>query len=236
MNVFIKIKNFFRRHAGQFEVWDTSAISTWFDKFKEKINKQEFNILVPEGVSHELSMGRHNHEKCRIAYDFIQNAKKEGKLKVIVTKDKMRSWAIDEQVVATAYDYFKKGYNVSLITCDRDQANRATYRGMDVKCLNGTRIRKIPNAVNKHRFVETNVKTDINSDGKIKVECLRKGKLLYINVNRGIAVYDSKGKRKIGRDNLIPVINSDVFVLRNCSYMIESAVDNYIILKKVDGT
>lgn len=225
-NVIIKIKNFFRRHKGLFEVWDTSAISTWFDIFENHVNADGINVIVPEGVSHEISMGRRAYEKCRVAYEFINEAKKNGKLTVYVTKDNMRSWLVDEQVVAIAYEYHKKGYSVKLVTCDRDQSVKADYRGLKAELLKGKRPAE----------TETEKEQPIlATENELKIPCITRGKITYVNVKQGMAVYDTKGKRKIGRNNLIEIASTDTLIYKDLRYKIQMVLENEILLKRMSS-
>lgn len=239
MNIIVKLKKLFMKKAGIFEVWDTSAISTWFDEFVKSAITQGIKVIVPEGVLHELSAGRHSYEKCRDAYNFINRTKNENVI-VYVTKDVMRSWPIDEQIVAIAYEYHKKGYDVRLVTCDRDQANKAYYRGVSYRLLKGNREYPI---AKKENLQQSNSQPKVENKPyktapvrkALSIPCVTKNSVKYISVKYGIAVYDAKGKRKIGRDNLIAVSNTDVFTYKEHNYKIESVTDTSIFLRRIDS-
>ena len=52
------------------QVWDTSAISNHYNAFIKTVCDGKVEVIVPEGVLHELSEGRHQFAICKKAYEF----------------------------------------------------------------------------------------------------------------------------------------------------------------------
>ena len=129
------ILSLFRRRDGQYEVWDTSALSNHFELFKQTLQQGKTTLIIPEGVSHEISVGRRNNENCKEIYKFIEGNVRNPRLHVDVATNEIRSWPVDEQVVYTVEKYYKKGYTVRLVTCDRDQSFKAKIKELDVELI-----------------------------------------------------------------------------------------------------
>lgn len=239
----LEFKRWLRKGA-KVEVWDTSAISTWFDEFTKSVNTGLVEVIVPEGVEHELSKGRRNHENCRVAHNYIKSNKiskinPNGKIKVYVTDDNMRSWPIDEQVVGIAAKHYKKGYNVTLVTCDRNQSDKAQDMEIEVCLLAGNRAYPVKPKIlteRPERFQRKPETTIPQAKDQISVPCVAKGNMIYIDVNQKVAVYDAKGRRKIGKDDLIPVTASDTYKYREATYQAASITKKELTLKKMDST
>lgn len=216
------------------EVWDTSAVSTWLDILRSKIeSRDETKIVITEGVIHELSVGRHKFEKARNAYNYIYNATSDKILKV-VTEDKVRAWTVDEQIIYTASIYAKSGHNVVLVTCDKDQAFRAGLQGIKTKLLEGNReaLKTVP-VQPKPKIVATSGEKQQNMFGnEIKLECTKRGQRLYISVISGIEIYDNRGKRRIGKDKIVEIQPTDKVVYFGMQYKITSITDKQLILEK----
>lgn len=240
MNIFVKLKKFFRRRDEVFEIWDTSALSTWSDIFMKNVLSEKIRVIIAEGTNHEISNGRHNHKVCRTVYHFIRKYKKVGLIEIDIPKNEMLSAPIDDQVVVAAYERYKKGFDITLVTCDVNQASKAEDRGVKVQLLKGVRDEdEISEKIDNHT---SSVKTKNQAKLEIKetqselvVPCITKSNKVYINVKQGIAVYDAKGKRKIGKENLIEVSKADSLVYKERKYSIEAVADTYIALKKFDS-
>lgn len=242
----IKLKNMFRRHCGKIEVWDTSAIRTWFDKFVEHVNKDGINVIVPEGVRHELSAKRHEIKECRDAYDFIAKAKKDGKLTVYINKIYMYACVIDMQVVLIAYEYYRKGYNTTLVTCDCDMKDRAVDRSVPVELLHGNRndVQQQVHIVNdvkpQQEFLEgastdQTVESQFDEcEGESVIPCELINKVPYVNT-RTVAVYDYRGKKKIGANSKVAVTEKDIILYRGDRYMLKDVKPRFILLKRMDS-
>lgn len=243
MNIIVRVKQVFRKNKGCFEVWDTSAMSNWLDKFIEKVNgKNNIILVVPEGVVHELSVGRHRFERARNAYEYIKNVNSTKVIKE-VTDDKIRSWTIDEQVIDVVWKYYKKGYNVRLVTCDQDQAYKAEIKKLKCTLLKGIRtqqmdkqpkedIQKVNSIVKPNR--PTIFPTELK--GELTVPYKRVGKENFIDVKTRIAVYDNRGKRKIGKAEMISIRLTDTFVYKNITYRIAKMEHNILTLKRENST
>lgn len=246
-NFFTKLKKLFINSDKHFEIWDTCAISTYFDKFLDSVNKEEIHVIVPEGVSHELSAGRRAREVCREAYKFI-NESKNGKLTLYVTKDYMRSWKVDEQVVAIAYEYYKKGYNVTLITCDRDMANNAENRGLTVNLLKGNRNQaqqiQVENNIEKKPEPEKieqekRVEDKPTNTGEIVIDCEWVDGVPYVaDNNLPVTIYDFKGKKvnphTMANGTKLPVRRGSVAVYEGNRYTF-NLKGGKILLKRMDS-
>ena len=206
----------FRRRAGLFEVWDTSAISNHFLLFKQKLQKGDITLVIPEGVSHEISVGRRNNEICKEIYKFIEGNVRNPNLVVAVASDAIRAWAVDEQVVYTAEQYYNKGYRVKLVTCDRDQNFKATLKRLDTELMPVPVIKK--SNVVKNNWIKKNEitfmepafnsgKEESNYEERQKSElelpAKMVGKQCYIEFDKELSVYDQKGERRIARSSWI---------------------------------
>ncbi len=240
MEAIIKIRRFFKKNYGIVELWETSAICTWPEVFIERVLSKKVHVIVAEGTIHELSAGRHHHEVCRKLYYFIMDAKKTGLIIIDVPKTEMMAMPIDDQIVIGAYERYRKGYNITLVTCDVDQASKAENRGVNVQLLKGNKEQQSSKILKPKQTTikkeEDKPKKIEEVDGELVIPCITKGNVIYINVRQGVIVYDAKGKRKIGRDNLIAVSIMDILVYREQKYMIQSTTDTYINLKRIDST
>lgn len=242
MCIVLGFKQWIHRNDRAVMVIDTCVISNFFEWFVNVVNSGEFLIVVPQGVFREICTGRQKYEVCRRAYKFIEKAKKDELLIVPVASDKIKSWVVDDQVVAEAERYFKKGHKTELVTCDYNMASNAQDIGVPVNLMRAPKNRledqldKI-NAKrnNKTEKQETGVLTkEETSDNELKLPCITKNKTTYISVKQGVAVYDVKGKRKVGRDNLIIVTSTDIFEYNQHNYMVKSIGKDVIHLKKVE--
>jgi len=236
MSIIVRLKQMLRMHKGNYEVWDTSAISNWLDVFKSKVKAGKTTIILHEGVVHELSVGRRNHEICRKAYEYVISLKSDRILK-ISTRDATRSWTIDEQVVDAVAEYHKKGYNVYLVTCDKDQAYKAEIKGLECMYLNVNKedVNKKPSINKPVKATTTEKPQDTIATPILNIPCIKKNKINYIDVKCRITVYDNRGKRKIGKNELIPILISDRFEYKNHIYAIQALTDAYVTLKRVDS-
>ncbi len=247
MDVILGIKRILRKHEGIFEVYDTSAAINYPNKLKETV-EQDNNIIVvmPEGTVHELSLIRHRIENARIAYEYIKRTQ-SNKLIKEVAADSTRAWTIDEQVIDIVYKYHKKGRVVRLVTCDQDQAYKAGLKKLTCVLLPGSRttqtVRQLKETTPKNAFgtksqltskQPQNITSEIKDE--INVPYKKIGKENYIDVNTRIAVYDNKGKRKIGKAELIKVLITDSFVYKNQNYRIIKIEDSILTLKRVGST
>lgn len=235
MNIIVRLKRLFRKNAGEYRLPDTSAWSTYLDKIKKWVEQGE-KVVVTEGTRQELRDGYRKYEVCRLAYDYISS---NPKLLFPITKDKMKSWPVDDQNVAIAYEFYNKGLNVTFVTCDREQAHKARIRGLNVELLPGhssqpkkvNEPKRVVKPAQSLKAIESEI--EVKSDGELTVPCITKGKERYISVKLDVAVYTNKGKRRIGRENLVPVQPTDVLSYMNCNYTIEQITDTYIALKKM---
>lgn len=227
------------------QVWDTSAISNHYNAFIKTVSDGKVEVIVPEGVLHELSEGRHQFAICKKAYEFIM--RNDDKIKIAITPEETRSWTIDEQVVYITGKKEKNGYDVSLVTSDRDQEYKAKLHGVKTKYKevvvpsrdkkyndkdSTEDIYKRPKTSKRDNFEETK-KYDFN------LSCITKGKVHYVSlqqfVNKDVAfeVLDSKGKRKIGKENFIAILPEDKVKINDIKYKIAVMHENYIGLLKI---
>ena len=60
------------------------------------------------------------------------------------------------------------------------------------------------------------------------------GKANYIYVKPGVTVFDSRGKRKIGKDSRVNVVPMDRVVYSDGNeYVIKTVAEGYAVLKKI---
>lgn len=230
MAVFKFIKSLFRRRTGQYEVWDTSALSNHFELFKKRLQEGNVTLIIPEGVSHEISVGRRNNENCKAIYKFIEGNVRNPKLHVEVAMDAIRSWAVDEQVVYTVEKYNKKRYTVRLVTCDRDQSFKAKLKELDVEFLSVSRARVAEIDEHKTALVskqnEMPVIVPVNNEQEQKNEDIELparmvGKQCVLAFDKYLSVYDNRGKRKIARPEGTVIARDDTVYYKNAKYVIK---------------
>lgn len=220
----IALKRIFR-YEKIYEVWDSSAMSTGINYFKERLQQDNINIIVPEGVRAALFDGRRNHQVCREACEIIR---KSPKVKVHLNTDEMKAWSLIDQVVAVQSYYHNKGYNVYLITCSLKMADAAKERGLSVKLLDGNK--GMPKGENNYSAKKLRVEGD-----EVLLPCSESGQLVTINASLGVAVYGAKG-RKVGKNGKIPVEKGDTFEYQGESYQLKKISECTIYLKRIDST
>lgn len=241
------IKHLFRG-SKKYEVWDTSALSNHFELFKMTVQNNSNTIcIIPEGVSHEISVGRKNNEICKEIYKFIEGNVRNPKLIVEVTPDNIRGWAIDEQVIFTASKYYNSGYDSVLITCDRDQSFRTKLKKLDVKLLPATVTQsatkaEVSNPINTPKVKEVVLqvikeKMEPKQEPQKGVETFelpikKIGKQLFVSKDPKVAVYDRRGKRKIYNGNSVVVNMDDTVYYKDEPYIIQKVGENTLSLKK----
>ena len=242
-NILRRIKKIFKRTKSKYEVWDTSALSNHFGLFKKTIqNDNDIICVIPEGVSHEISVGRRNNEICKEVYKFIEGNVRNPKLIVEVTPDDIRGWEIDEQVIFTVSKYYNSGYDTILITCDRDQSFRAKLKKLEVELLAVTAIQSIKtkefNTVNAPKVEKVVSKViEEKQEPKKGVETFelpikKIGKQLFVLKDPKVAVYDRRGRRKIYNGNSVVVNIDDTVHYKEVPYIIQKVGDNTLFLKK----
>ena len=238
MKVKDKIVRFFRglnKNVPLIEVWDTSAVIKCLNEFQKSVDSEDnIKIVVTEGVFHELSVGRHKYEKARNAYKYILNNKSE-KLITVSTEDKIRAWTIDEQVVYVAVGYRKKGYDITLVTCDRDQAFKAELQGVKTRWIDINLVGK------KESYRKESTKVVFSSEGndtfgkvgeEMKLAYTMQGKEMYVPLKRGMSVLDHRGRRKIGKDERVKIERTDTVRYYGVNYRIETIANSEIVFKK----
>lgn len=231
MSIVTFVKRLFRKKK-KYEVWDTSAISNHFEEFKQELrNNANKIIVVPEGVSHEISCGRKHNDICKDIYKFIEGNLRNPRLIVEVTPNNVRSWEVDEQVIYIAELYSKRGYDVKFITCDRDQSLRARLKKLNTVLIPVVKTKNITPNVQKSiehipRVVPVNENKDLTFayDNKEEFELPTKklGKQCIVNTSRFISVYDQRGKRKIPKDGAVIVTRDDLIYYKDRPYTIKT--------------
>lgn len=232
MSIVTFVKRLFRK-TKKYEVWDTSAISNHFEKFKEALRKADDKIIVvPEGVSHEISCGRKHNDICKEIYKFIEGNLRNPKLVIEVTPNSIRSWEVDEQVIYIAESYTKRGFDVKFVTCDRDQSLRARLKKLNTELLPVVKVKNVLPNVQKSvehapRVVPVNEKNNFffgDDDNKEEFELPTKklGKQCVVNASKFISVYDPKGKRKIPKDGAVLVTRDDLIYYKDRPYTIKT--------------
>ena len=236
MRFWSKIVTFFRNITNTrecIEVWDTSALSHWLDMLVKTVDNEKIKVIITEGVIHELSVGRHKFEKARNAYFFVKDTNKDNLVR-LPTDDKVRTWTVDEQVVYVAEKYRRLGHDVMLVTCDQCQAFRAELKGIKVKLLEGNReIPKNFELKQTPKIVATVGKRPTNKfGGELKLDYKKQGNDFYIPLISRMEIYDTRGKRRVGKNETIQISKTDKVVYYNCEYMISEITDNKIILTR----
>ena len=253
MSIIVQLKRLIRKDKGCFEVWDTSAISNWFELLTERVEAKGKNkIVLPEGVVQEISDGRKHYVSCRVRFDYITKLKSKNVVKYPTPSD-IRLWKVDEQVVEIAYRYFKEGYEVKIVTCDRGMAYAAEIKGISVELLEGKSPEERVDDIDKKVNVTVPIiikKPEVPSykvvspqkiikekntppPEKLFVEYTKVGKQMYISVSEKIEVYDNKGKRKIGKQEKIPITLLDKFIYKNNRYEVQSVNKEHIVLELI---
>lgn len=245
MKIIRFIKSLFRRRAGKYEVWDTSALSNYFEDFKQKLQQDNITIVIPEGVSHEISVGKKNNDNCKEIYKFLEGNIRNPRLILAVTPDKIRSWEVDEQVIYTANMYYDMGYDTVLVTCDRDQSFRAKLKKLAVNLMPVVKAKTEETNTNTENLASNTEhvpvvvpvepiapKEEKQDDEEIKLAAKIVGKQCLLKFDRKISVYDSKGKRKIPRTEGVAVSLNDMVYYNNTAYIISKIQTNLVIAKK----
>ena len=225
-------------------MWDTSALSNYFEHFKQKLQGNT-TIVIPEGVSHEISVGRKNNDNCKEIYKFLEGNIRNPRLILAVTPDNIRSWAVDEQVIYTANRYYDMGYDTALITCDRDQSFRAKLKKLAVDLMPVVKAKTEDTNNNTENLASNTAhvpvvvpvepiapKEEKQIKEEIKFPAKTVGKQCLLKFDRKISVYDSKGKRKIPRNETIAVSLNDMVYYNNEAYIISKIQNNLVIAKK----
>lgn len=251
MNIIVKIKRLFRFKGKKYEIWDTSAIRNRFKRFSMEVETTDnVVVVIPEGVSNEISSARHSDDHCMIVYNFLlANA---SKIKEHITDDKMRAWSVDEQVVAITEWYHKKGYNAVLVTCDHNEAHRAKLKGLSFEVLSSSKnmdktnttlytnseenkdVLKVEELTNHvKQVIKTSASKPIREpSSSFVIPCKQKGNMTYIASNFG-AVFNSKGKRVIGRGDYVAVTKQDTIEVNNYRFCIKEIKDSKMLLARV---
>lgn len=235
------ILSLFRRRDGQYEVWDTSALSNHFELFKQTLQQGKTTLIIPEGVSHEISVGRRNNENCKEIYKFIEGNVRNPRLHVDVATNEIRSWPVDEQVVYTVEKYYKKGYTVRLVTCDRDQSFKAKIKELDVELIPVARGKVAAYAeIDEHikglaSKTQTPVIVPVNNEEETKNEDIELpakmvGKQCILAFDKYVSVYDNRGKRKIPRPEGTVVANGDTVYYKDEKCIIKKICRDTVVM------
>lgn len=71
------------------------------------------------------------------------------------------------------------------------------------------------------------------ANGEKMIECTQRGKDTYISQKRGFTVYDSKNKKRIGKDGKVIVRLGERIVWNHVEYIVSEISDFKVILKKI---
>lgn len=236
------ILSMFRRRAGKYEVWDTSALSNHFELFKQTLQQGNVTLIIPEGVSHEISVGRRNNENCKEIYKFIEGNVRNPRLHVEVATNEIRGWFVDEQVVHTVEKYHKKGYTVRLVTCDRDQNFKAKLKELETELVPVARARVAAYAeIDEHirgLASKTNnapvivpVNNEVEEKNKdIELPARMVGKQCVLAFDKHVCVYDTRGKRKIPRPEGTVVANGDTVYYKDVKCIIKKICRDTVVM------
>jgi len=70
-------------------------------------------------------------------------------------------------------------------------------------------------------------------NGDKQVKCKKKGKDIYMYTPAGVGVYDSRGKRKMGKNGKVIVKTLERVRIDDEEYLVKELGETYVILKKV---
>ena len=223
-----------RRKKQICKVYDASALRNYFDTFKETVETNpEWLIVIPEGVLHEISVAKGVDKLCRIIYDYITtNSNNFPNLIVEVTEDSIRSWSVDEQGIRVVEKYQKKGYDAELISCDKEQCFRAELKQVNYSLLpvnKQTNLNKVEKPKIKiQEVLENKPNTFVNPQISLESKVLNRER--YLKVNNYLAIYDNRGKRRIGKDGYIKYENLDRIFYLDKEYVVTKVEDNCIVI------
>lgn len=219
------INKIFRKQKKICKVCDASVLRNHFDTVKEMVEtKLDWLIVIPEGVLHEISVAKYVDKLCRIIYNYLTiNSKKYSNLVVEVAEDSIRSWSVDEQGIHVVEKYCKKGYDAELLSCDREQCFRAELKKVKYNLLPVAKDSKKLNVTKKKvkplQIITENPKKF--TVPQISIEYIVLNKEKYLKFNKNLSVYDSKGRRRIGKDGYIKFETTDKFYYFEKEYIIE---------------
>jgi len=230
VRIIVWLKRLLKKVKAKAQVWDTSAVSNYFEDFREVVEKGEVKVFVPEGVSHELHAGKSYH--CEAAYDYIISSERQGKIRVIPIENKAE---VDYQVIELAKRLWAESYDVTLVTCDKEQATNAERRNVETLRLPViVSRREAYNWCQKSEAVFEPVETKENTEklgaSEVVIPCIKRGNLYLIKASSA-AVYTHKGKRKFGREGFIEVNQNDVCEIGGIKYEIFKMKEKNIVLR-----
>lgn len=244
MNIIVWIRRLFRGRKQKIEVWDTSAISIWTDKLKSQLESDSNTIVViPESVMKQLSEGRNKFERARKAYKYLLDYTGENLRFAVVDKDS-RMLSANEQVISVVGEYYNKGYDVTLITCNQSQAFMAGLRKYNQLLLAGNRESDAVNSSKQQSTKNDQKAGTVNmakprkevecnlSENEKQLKCKKIGKDIYIIAQPGLAVYDSRSKRRIGKNGKVMVKLSEHVVWDDVEYIVKAITETHVILKR----
>lgn len=223
-----------RRKKQICKVYDASALRNYFDTFKETVETNpSWLIVIPEGVLHEISVAKSVDKLCRIIYDYITtNSKNSSNLIVEVAEDSIRSWSVDEQGIHVVEKYQKKGYDAELISCDKEQCFRAELKQVNCSLLPVNKQANLNKTVKTKGNIREVVKDKPNNFVNPQISLVSKflNRERYLKVNRNLAIYDNRGKRRIGKDGYIKYENLDRIFYLDKEYVVTSIENNRIVI------
>lgn len=231
MRIIVWLKRLLKKAKAKAQVWDTSAVSNYFEEFKEVVEKGEVKIFVPEGVSHELHVGKSYH--CAVAYDYIVSAERQDKIRVVPIENKAE---VDYQVIELAKMLWAKSYDVTLVTCDKEQATNAERRNVETLRLpvviNRPERREPYNWKKEPTLepMESKAVTESLNNSEVRIPCIKRGNVYFIRASAA-AVYTHKGKRKFGREGFIEITSNDVCEIGGKKYEVCKIKDKNIVLR-----
>lgn len=99
-------------------------------------------------------------------------------------------------------------------------------------------VEDVVTAEEKNESVATNVATETDEDeSHMTLKCVKHGKEVYIKGKLGMEVYDTRSKRRIGKEcgknNFVRIFLSDRVVMGGKVYLVESITTDTVNLKKV---
>ena len=78
-----------------------------------------------------------------------------------------------------------------------------------------------------------NLQLEVQETREKVVECTKRGKDAYISQKRGVTVYDTKNKKRIGKDGKVIVRLGERVDWNHVEYIVSEISDFKVILKKI---
>ena len=240
MDLLIGIRRRLKKQKDPIEVWDISAIRNWLDRMQSRLELGKTVIVVPEIVIRQLSDSGKVVDV--LAYNYILSYSGD-KLYYATTATEKRDMSYNEQILSIQEDYYNKGYNVTLVTCNTIQSHMAEERKLGCLLFVGNKPNK---NLQNEKTQKNQKKVEESSMSKVKnkqvcsvspeqmeVKNKKIGKDNHILTRAGVEVYDNRGKRRIGKNSLVKVQLMERVVYDGTEYIVTAATSETVVLKRI---